>query len=72
MILQVNKITNEYKIDALIHLAWSDIPNFSYSKMFREFKSINKPYKCYFEKIQTVKNYWQVAVLNTTNLLVSV
>ncbi len=39
---KVNKITNEYKIDALIHLAWSDIPNFSYSKCLENLnQSIN-------------------------------
>lgn len=29
---KVSDIVNENKIDALIHLAWSDIPDFSYSK----------------------------------------
>ena len=29
---KVSKISNELELDALIHLAWSDIPNFSYSK----------------------------------------
>ena len=29
---KIGKIVNEYEIDALIHLAWSDIPDFSSSK----------------------------------------
>jgi dTDP-6-deoxy-L-talose 4-dehydrogenase (NAD+) len=41
-VCKVKEIANEYKIDALIHLAWSDIPNFSYSKCVKNLnQSIN-------------------------------
>lgn len=32
---KVSEIANKYKIDALIHLAWSDIPNFSSPKCIK-------------------------------------